>query len=71
MGYFVTRILSTGQTYLQADEKAGEPDKMRFFFPQNATLPYADQRLVFTESNPLTVIRRTSFTGNFDVLLPE
>jgi len=71
VGYFVTRILSTGQTYLQADEKAGEPDKMRFFFPQNATLPYADQRLVFTESNPLTVIRRTSFTGNFDVLLPE
>jgi len=71
VGYFVTRILSTGQTYLQADEEAGEPDKMRFFFPQNANLPYADQRLVFTESNPLTVIRRTSFTGNFDVLLPE
>jgi len=71
VGYFVTRILSTGQTYLQADEEAGEPDKMRFFFPQNANLPYAEQRLVFTESNPLTVIRRTSFTGNFDVLFPE
>ena len=71
VGYFVTRVLSTGQTYLQADEEIGERDKLRFFFPQNANLPYADQRLVFTESNPLTVVRRTSFTGNFDVLLPE
>jgi TPR repeat protein/formylglycine-generating enzyme required for sulfatase activity len=71
VGSFVTRILSTGQTYLQADEDAGERDNLRFFFPQNANLPYADQRLVFTESNPLTVVKRTSFTGNFDVLLPE
>ena len=71
IGNFVTRVLSTGQTYLQADEESGERDKLRFFFPQNGNLPYADQRLVFTESNPLTVIRRTSFTGNFDVLLPE
>ena len=71
VGYFVTRAFSTGQTYLQADEEAGEPDKRRFFFPQNAVLPQAGQRLVFTESNPLTVIRRTSFTGDFDVLLPE
>jgi uncharacterized protein len=71
VGNFVTRVLSTGQTYLQADEESGERDKLRFFFPQNGNLPYADQRLVFTESNPLTVVRRTSFMGNFDVLLPE
>jgi hypothetical protein len=56
--------------YLEADRNSGERGNGRWFFPKNKSVQLGEQ-YTFTEESPLTVIKKTSFTGNYDVLFPE
>jgi TPR repeat protein/formylglycine-generating enzyme required for sulfatase activity len=56
--------------YLEADSDSGEKNKSRWFYPKNKNVTLGE-RYTFTEDSPLTVIKKISFTGNYDVLFPE
>jgi formylglycine-generating enzyme required for sulfatase activity len=70
VGNFVSDMMSTGQVYLRAAFESGERYNGRFFFPVNVNVSPGES-FTFTEEHPITIVRRTSFLGNFDVLLPE